>query len=93
MSDKWHYFSLAINVVVAAINIIIAVICGLTWISFITAWVCFIIIHAMLCFCNVAHNNWRRYNNAKIKILSRVIELRQEEISKLEAKDEMGKEK
>lgn len=93
MDNRWHYFSLAINVITAAINIIIAVVYGITWVTFITAWVCFIIAHALLCFCNVAHNNWRRYNNAKIKILTRVIELRQEEINKLEAKDEMGKER
>ena len=93
MDNKWHYFSLAINIITAVINIVIAVFYGLTWVAFITAWICFVFVHVVLCFCNVAHNNWQRYNNAKIKILTRVIELRQEEINKLEAKDEMGKER
>lgn len=93
MDNRWHYFSLAINVIVAAINIIIAVVYGITWVTFITAWVCFIFAHALLCFCNVAHNNWQKYNNAKIKILSDFIDLQQKQISELGAKDEMGKER
>jgi len=93
MDNKWHYFSLAINVITAAINIIIAVVYGITWVTFITAWVCFIIAHALLCFCNVMHNYWQKNYNTKIKILTRVIELKQEQINELEAKNEMGKER
>lgn len=93
MDDKWHYVVLAINIVSATINIIIGIFCGITLISFITAWACFIVLNALLCFCNLAHNNWRRYNNAKIKILTRVIDLKQEEINELRVKYEMGKEK
>lgn len=91
--NKWHYITLAVNIAVAAINIILAIFYGVTLLSFITAWVCFMFAHAILCFCNVMHNYWQNVNKLKVENLHKFIEYQQQRIRELEAKDEMGKEK